>query len=390
MTSLRLLRAIGDIDEAYVSEAAAPRHRKTVWVSISAVAACVAVTLSVMTAVHLGQKHNLLDPSDEPISSTQTQIQSTTPTQIQSTTPTQSQPQLQLPLINVIPSDEGGMGYEGYIAPSFEDMTFPTPWQETDNIQTLPVYDNSVMAGRHNVTHDLTPTEEEKRAMAADLIYLAKKLGIPDPQPVWNGDYLPHYSLTYGDYVLEAEDYRLRVFLPLPEGCSLKTTDSYDTLESSAYCILETYRDVIGLENPRLAIGNGDYTIDGEQTWLYVQFYEQGDIPAETLRNYCFNSVNLYVDADQRLVISFGRLDSGPILGEYPLVSVEEAKAALSEGYYVTSATDPFPGLDRCVCLVPAWGRHSPNLCAPVLSKPWTLPRALTGGRTLSSFAGIF
>ena len=57
--------------------------------------------------------------------------------------------------------------------------------------------------------------------------------------------------------------------------------------------------------------------------------------------------MNLYVDADQRLVISFGRLDSGPILGEYPLVSVEEAKAALSEGYYVTSATDPFPGLDR-------------------------------------------
>lgn len=49
----------------------------------------------------------------------------------------------------------------------------------------------------------------------------------------------------------------------------------------------------------------------------------------------------------------------------------------------------PFPGLDRCVCLVP-WGRHSPNTCTPVLSKPWTLPGGLTGGQTLSFFAGIF
>ena len=334
MKSTRLLRAIGDIDEGYVTEAASPR-RRSVWMAVGAIAACVAVTLSVMTAAHLNQKLNLIDPSDEPISPTQS------PTQ------TKPQPDPQLPIINVIPSTEGAMGYEGYIAPSFADMNFPTPWRETDKIQTLPVYDNSVMAERYNVTHDLTPTEEEKQKMAADLIYMAKKLGIPDPQPVWNDDYWPHYSLTYGDYVLEAEDTRLRVFLPMPEGCSLETTDSYDTLEASAYRILETYRDVIGLKNPRLAIGNGDYTIDGEQIWMNVQFYEQGDIPAETLRNYCFNAVDLYEDADQRLVISFGRLDSGPILSEYPLISVEEAKAALSEGYYVTSTTEPFPGLDR-------------------------------------------
>ena len=334
MKSTRLLRAIGDIDEGYVTEATSPR-RRSVWMAVGAIAACVAVTLSVVTATHLNQKPNLIDPSDEPISPTQS------PTQ------TKPQPDPPLPIINVIPSTEGAMGYEGYIAPTIDDMNFPTPWRETDKIQTLPVYDNSVMAERYNVTHDLTPTEAEKQAMAADLIYMAKKLGIPDPQPVWNGDYLPCYSLAYGDYVLTADDTKLRVFLPMPEGCSLETTDSYDTLEASAYRILETYRDVIGLKNPRLAISYGDYTINGEQMWMNVQFYEQGDIPAETLRNYCFNSVHLLVWNDSSLQISFDRLDLSTVIGEYALISVEEAKAALLEGYYVTSAADPFPGLDH-------------------------------------------
>ena len=80
---------------------------------------------------------------------------------------------------------------------------------------------------------------------------------------------------------------------------------------------------------------------------MNVQFYEQGDIPAETLRNYCFNSVHLLVWNDSSLQISFDRLDLSTVIGEYALISVEEAKAALLEGYYVTSAADPFPGLDH-------------------------------------------
>lgn len=85
-----------------------------------------------------------------------------------------------------------------------------------------------------------------------------------------------------------------------------------------------------------------------------------------------------------------GKLDQGgrPLPPSGPLPGAPVWAKAASRP--CSPPAHSLPGLDRCVRLIPAWGRHSPNLCAPVLSKPWTLPGALTGGGTLSSSAGIF
>ena len=49
-----------------------------------------------------------------------------------------------LPLSEEV-SHPNGMGYEGYLAYDVSELISGSPWQETDNLQTLPVYRNPVI-----------------------------------------------------------------------------------------------------------------------------------------------------------------------------------------------------------------------------------------------------
>lgn len=69
----------------------------------------------------------------------------------------------------------GGMGFEGYLAHDVSELVSGTPWRESDNFRTLPVYRNSVVYDRAGAP----PAEGvDLEAMRSRALEAAGRLGI--------------------------------------------------------------------------------------------------------------------------------------------------------------------------------------------------------------------
>ncbi|MBQ4333560.1 MAG: hypothetical protein IJC33_07270 [Clostridia bacterium] len=309
MKNNRLLHAIGQIDDAYVTEAVRRKAGKTLWLRVCAVAACVALLVGGGAA-----RYNRYSYPD-------------------------------LPMLTIPEDTEGAMGREAYLAYSFEEMNFHTPWTPNSRIRTLPVYDNSRGVELHHAD-DPTSFFEEEAAMKQAILEKAALLGMDTSAPEFQYSAFYGYYLSDDRYTVSCTSDRLIILTAMPEDYTLDPYASYDELYRSAQYLLKEYRDVIGVENPYIEIANGDYTIYGEQSWTTVAIYDQVKDPIGVLLNHAFHKVRLGDWGDGQMGISFDRYDLSQVIGEYPIISVKKAQALLEKGYYVSSTIDPFPGTD--------------------------------------------
>lgn len=354
MRGNEFLDKMGLIDPAYVEAADAKMNKKkSSWIKWGAVAACFAVMILAGTML-LTQDESGLNTD--------------------------------LPMLSISENTSAAMGYEGYMAYDISELVNANPWNEDSEISTLPVYQNSLtydanfiasgadfdkmqefildVAGRLGLdTNNLTITNDA-------LDKESKQKMIEKFQKV--GDTVPEGYFDPTKLVIKAEGIKIEVdqsmtakvsFDPavsLPEEYNFTHFASYDDKAAVADYLKSEYCKFIGIDDPQVNIYGGDYNIYNQQSY-YIEFFDAGVSDVEQIINYNFNRVAFYCDDNGELFIArIYQPNLSKKLGDYPIISSEQAKELLLNGNYISTVPYRLSGAEfiKKVELIYRTGEH--------------------------------
>lgn len=306
--------------------------------------------------------------------------------------------------------EEDGMGHEGYMAYSIDELVSGNPWTADMELTSLPVYKNA--------SFNLKMTDVKFSLMEEFLLEIASRLGLDrenlritdnaamdeekqaiiekhqsigvDPPP--ESFFAPSALIAQADGIRIEVDYAMtaRIDFEQPEAYPEELTFPEGTanqkdVEKLAEYLAEKYADLLGMEHPAADISGGDYGISGNR-YFSLAFYEKDADDTEKILQYNFNRVQFCNDTEGKLfLIRINRPDLTHPLGNYPIISENEARQQLLSGQYVTSVPcDSFEAQD--VQKVELIYQHEPNqalyvpyykyyvdvteeLCAPITEK---------------------
>lgn len=265
----------------------------------------------------------------------------------------QLEPDDSLPLLTVEALDGMAMGYEGYLAPSIEELDNGNPWTEGCGIEVLPVYENPRVRSGEEVTRPLSGEEMQERARDA-----AERMGLTVQSVVM----LPTREMldrmeektgeradaapTSAEAVCEGVTIRVsstgEIELEYEPGLALpkKYTFSYsasrsDLLAATRY-LAGAYGALGGLEQPT-AVLSADYTYTGQRIWSCRAYDGSGSLLQQIL-SWNFRYLTFYCnDEGQLWFVRSPGCDLSHKIGNYPILSAEEARQQLLEGRYLTT-----------------------------------------------------
>lgn len=265
----------------------------------------------------------------------------------------------ELPQIVIPKYESDGMGFEGLMYYSAEELENGNPWREDMALDTLPVFRN----GSYDPSGAGVPLGLNEAEMIAELESAAKMLGLEilDTKVETNTTKSEDDTIIPGDtvYSIRATTGRgnLKVYADgslvydLPSGYELP--DAYhftysNTSDSEAEAVMayltERYSSFLNFDHPEIVL-QGDYTFSGDYIRRYL-VYDSGTDMTERILNYNFRVAQFVPDDSGNLMLirlSDG-LRMGEKLGDYPLISLAEAKEKLLDGQYQTSVPLAMPG----------------------------------------------
>lgn len=307
-------------DPAYVEEADRPVKKRTTWRRWGAMAACLAVLLGVGFLFFPRSSPDTPDP---------------VPTELP-TLPVSMGPSL------------GGYGYEGYYVRDISDLKNTSPSQIGSLPDTLPVFRNA--AGGYPLQ---AATEEYKAKMLTLCRSVAGRLGwdAEKTAEVWEerSDGLAPTTVTAtgADGVKIEVDQFMTVTISYPDRnrpFSENVLPTYDDAHKLAEKLLAEYRDLMNFANPQICITGGDYNIDGEQSYDIV-FTETGGTQTEELLEFFFHGAEFFCNEDgEPRIIRLRCTDLSDKVGDYPIITAQQAQAQLVAGHYITSCGWEMPG----------------------------------------------
>ncbi len=307
-------------DPAYVEEADRPVKKRTTWRRWGAMAACLAVLLGVGFLFFPTSTPNVPEP---------------VPTELP-TLPVSKGPSL------------GGYGYEGYYVRDISDLKNTSPSQIGSLPDTLPVFRNAT--GGYPLQ---AATEEYKAKMLTLCRSVAGRLGwdAEKTAEVWDerSDGLAPTTVTAtgADGVKIEVDQFMTVTISYPDRnrpFSENVLPTYDDAHKLAEKLLAEYRDLMNFANPQICITGGDYNIDGEQSYDIV-FTETGGTQTEELLEFFFHGAEFFCNEDgEPRIIRLRCTDLSDKVGDYPIITAQQAQAQLVAGHYITSCGWEMPG----------------------------------------------
>lgn len=310
-------------DPAYVEEADRPVKKRTTWRRWGAMAACLAVLLGVGFLFFPRSSPDVPDP---------------VPTELP-TLPVSMGPSL------------GGYGFEGYYVRDISDLKNTSPSQIGSLPDTLPVFRNAT--GGYPLQ---AATEEYKAKMLTLCRSVAGRLGwdAENMTVVWderNGGLVPTtVTATGADGVKIEVDQFMTVTITYPDrGGPLSEKNSlvlrtYDDAYKLAEKLLAEYRGLMGFSSPQICITGGYYNIDGEQSYD-IAFVETGGTQTEELLEFFFHGAEFFCNEDgEPRIIRLRCTDLSDKVGDYPIITAQQAQAQLVAGHYITSCGWEMPG----------------------------------------------
>lgn len=307
-------------DPAYVEEADRPVKKRTTWRRWGAMAACLAVLLGVGFLFFPRSSPDVPDP---------------VPTELP-TLPVSMGPSL------------GGYGFEGYYVRDISDLKNTSPSQIGSLPDTLPVFRNAT--GGYPLQ---AATEEYKAKMLTLCRSVAGRLGwdAEKTAEVWEerSDGLAPTTVTAtgADGVKIEVDQFMTVTISYPDRnrpFSENVLPTYDDAHKLAEKLLAEYRDLMNFANPQICITGGDYNIDGEQSYDIV-FTETGGTQTEELLEFFFHGAEFFCNEDgEPRIIRLRCTDLSDKVGDYPIITAQQAQAQLVAGHYITSCGWEMPG----------------------------------------------
>lgn len=253
----------------------------------------------------------------------------------------------------------GGMGFEGLMYFSAEELENGNPWREDMALVTLPVFKN----GCYDPTGAGVPLGLSETKMIAELESAAKALGleildtkaetdnmISENDMIVSGDTV--YSICAitgrGNLTIYANGslvYDLPDDYELPEGYHFTYSNISDSdAEAAMDYLTATYAPFLNYEHPEIVL-QGEYSFSGDYIRRYI-VYDSGTDMTENILNYNFCSTQFAPDDRGNLMLI--RINNGLCmaekLGDYPLITIAEAKEKLLDGQYQTSVPVGMPG----------------------------------------------
>lgn len=307
-------------DPAYVEEADRPVKKRTTWRRWGAMAACLAVLLGIGF---------LFFPRSSP----------DTPDPVQTELPT-------LP-VSMGPS-LGGYGYEGYYVRDISELKNTSPSQIGSLPDTLPVFRNA--AGGYPLQ---AASEEYMAKMLTLCRSVAGRLGwdAEKTAEVWEerSDGLAPTTVTAtgADGVKIEVDQFMTVTISYPDRnrpFSENVLPTYDDAHKLAEKLLAEYRGLMGFSSPQICITGGYYNIDGEQSYD-IAFVETGGTQTEELLEFFFHGAEFFCnEGGEPWLIHLRCTDLSDKVGDYPIITAQQAQAQLVAGHYITSCGWEMPG----------------------------------------------
>ncbi len=337
MKTEKLLNAIGKIDDNLIYGAFndAKTKKKNIWIKWSAAAAFLAFVIFSVT--QFIPKSNFMEELPK------------------------------LPMLSISETSSEAMGFEGYMAYEISELVNANPWNENMEISTLPVYQNPLSYDENFIEHGADFT-----IMKTYLLEVANRLGMDtDNLPIsdntpsaeeqaavlekTNGD-IPDGYFNPTAVIAEKNGIEIEVdasltakitFDPavtLPDGYVFSYDSSYDDIASVAEYLKETYKDLLGMDNPQINIYGGDYNIDLQQSYK-IEFYNAANNLTDLILNYNFNRTAFYCDENGDLYMArIFQPNLSKKVADYPIISAEEAKELLLNGNYITTVPYEMPG----------------------------------------------
>lgn len=307
-------------DPAYVEEADRPVKKRTTWRRWGAMAACLAVLLGVGFLFFPRSSPDVPDP-----------VQTELPT-----LPVSMGPSL------------GGYGYEGYYVRDISELKNTSPSQIGSLPDTLPVFRNA--AGGYPLQ---AASEEYMAKMLTLCRSVAGRLGwdAEKTAEVWEerSDGLAPTTVTAtgADGVKIEVDQFMTVTISYPDRnrpFSENVLPTYDDAHKLAEKLLAEYRDLMNFANPQICITGGYYNIDGEQSYD-IAFVETGGTQTEELLEFFFHGAEFFCNEDgEPWLIHLRCTDLSDKVGDYPIITAQQAQAQLVAGHYITSCGWEMPG----------------------------------------------
>lgn len=307
-------------DPAYVEEADRPVKKRTAWRKWGAMAACLAVLLGVGFLFFPTSSPDVPDP---------------VPTELP-TLPVSMGPSL------------GGYGFEGYYVRDISDLKNTSPSQIGSLPDTLPVFRNAT--GGYPLQ---AATEEYKAKMLTLCRSVAGRLGwdAEKTAEVWEerSDGLAPTTVTAtgADGVKIEVDQFMTVTISYPDRnrpFSENVLPTYDDAHKLAEKLLAEYRDLMNFANPQICITGGYYNIDGEQSYD-IAFVETGGTQTEELLEFFFHGAEFFCnEGGEPWLIHLRCTDLSDKVGDYPIITAQQAQAQLVAGHYITSCGWEMPG----------------------------------------------
>ena len=239
---------------------------------------------------------------------------------------------------------EGSFGFEGILCYDIGETGDANPWNRSESIESLPVYRNlayfdAAGAPVYLSGEEMLELAEEAAAALGETVLTSRTRD-------FDGQIYGLSAQTTGPVVEVEGNGSIRILfsesVALPEGYSLSYQGEKESLEAALALLEEKYADLTEIPDPVAAISI-DYTFSGEPNPLF-RIYALGETERESILNYNFSDVTFYEDGEGglRSISIKNGLCAAEWIGEYPLISPEEAIKLLLKGEYLTTVPEEY------------------------------------------------
>lgn len=242
---------------------------------------------------------------------------------------------------------EGGGG-GGVIYDEFTRWYQPSPWREEMSLTSLPVFRNGAYQA------DGIPRGLGEEALLERLEYTAQALGTEivsteygtsELVPGETTDITARCSSADIAWISADADGSIHIHfagegIPLTGEARFPRT-AEDAVEGDALLadLTRQFSQLLPFSQPQITM-EGSFHFDGAFSWHWYTVYDGGTDAVEALLNYSFRRVRFAASqADRVQVIHMDDgLSCAEELGEYPIITPQEARDLLLQGSYITAA----------------------------------------------------
>lgn len=239
------------------------------------------------------------------------------------------------------------------MAYDISDLENGNPWNESMQIDSLPVFKNSPypgtsqMGGFYYSEEQMTQmAENAAHALGVEIAeskfdYVFIKVNPSSLTAVCDGEKYGVEAVkinVYGDGSVHV-DFGGRVwsedekYMELPEEYSFTCYDTDDReAEKTMRYLIDRFKELIQFENPVINVHREDLPFSGGKGWIDYKVYNGSDDPIQRILNYNFvwADFGCYQRENSLTSISLKNgLSAAECMGNYPVITLEEAKEIL-------------------------------------------------------------